>query len=65
MGIAGRPAARNFLIVLGLLAVLTLLLITLAMGEPVNPQVGEWIATHGLPRCGDPSLYGWACVSFP
>lgn len=65
MGIAGRPATRNFLIVIGLLAVLTLLLITLVIGEPVNMDVRNWIATHGVPRCGDASLYGWTCINLP
>lgn len=65
MGPAGHPRTRNSLIVFGLLALLTLLLLILLLGEPANPEIRDWIATHGLPRCGDASIYAWSCFSPP
>ena len=65
MGLAGYAGTRNFLIALGLLALLTLLLVTILAGEPANPELRDWIATHGLPRCGDASIYAWSCYSPP
>lgn len=64
MAFVDRGVNRSSWFILGLLLVLVLVLAALAVGEPTNPELRSWIATHGVPRCVDAPLPGWGCIVY-